>query len=89
MKTTHDKIYHFIVSLIFAALLGCMWALLPLHWAWCMVAAWVITMTFGVVKEILDLYIGGSGFDLKDIAADAAGATIGCTTALLNLLVNW
>lgn len=53
-----------------------------------MVAAWVVTMMIGVIKEILDLYIGGSGFDLHDIFADAAGATIGCTTALLNLLIT-
>lgn len=88
MKPTTDKSFHFIVSLLLAALLGCLWALFPLHWAWCMVAAWVITMMIGVIKEILDLYIGGSGFDLHDIFADAAGATIGCTTALLNLLIT-
>ena len=45
---------------------------------WPAVAAWM--MVWGVTIELVQLFVDGRGAQLTDLAADALGISIGCTT---------
>lgn len=78
MRITTDKYLHFGVS---AALALC---------ACCFAPVWVsilIVATIGVAKEVYDIFkTNPTGFDYKDLIADAIGIAVGVG---LYLLFDW
>jgi uncharacterized protein YfiM (DUF2279 family) len=69
-QVAEDKKMHFAVSAVAGVAAGIQWPdNKPL--------AFSVAMIPGVAKELLDAQKGGSGFDTKDLAADALGAITG------------
>ncbi len=85
----NDKTLHFLVSMLLSAAIGLGAAVLCLGIWVSLVAAFMLTMLVGTIKELRDMQQEGNHFCLKDLAADAAGATAGCILAAIPLLINY
>ena len=67
MKIT-DKILHFSISFLITSTVFLYCYLLDLSLLWCYLLSNLVSIGFGVAKEIID-----SGWDWKDIIADVTG----------------
>jgi len=70
MKIT-DKMLHFSISFLIVSTVFLYCYLLDLSLLWCYLLSNLVSIGFGVAKEIID-----SGWDWKDILADTTGIIV-------------
>jgi VanZ family protein len=85
VKLAHfDKVVHFALYATLGVLLA-----RALGWRWpgtfwrVLVVAWILAVAYGASDETHQLFVTGRSADLADLAADAVGALVGATSALL------
>lgn len=72
-----DKFWHFIICFTLTTVFGILSALCGGHLGGALVAGFGTGIGAGLGKEFGDSCAGGSGFDLKDLAADCGGIAAG------------
>ena len=87
MKIAKDKLQHFIVCIIIAAVIAVIVAnTCALAFPSCM-AGFLGALACGIGKEYGDSKAHGNTWSWPDLAADAAGAFVGCFAGVVALLI--
>lgn len=87
MKLQNDKIQHFAVCFLVAAIVAIIVAFISKNAPAAMFAGASSGMALGVGKEYGDEKAVENFWDWKDINADALGAIVGCCVGLFALLM--
>lgn len=96
MKIATDKKLHFLVSAVIALIVGAIMAMAlykleperpALRSVIACATAFLVTLSIGVYKELLDRKQPGNHFCRRDLCADFVGAMVGSSMGLVSYLL--